>query len=83
MTFTTQLRERDGHPGMAVLAALLLSATALFGCSSQQAYSTGQAWQRQECSKIMDSQERSRCMASANASYEDYRRQTEAAKAGR
>jgi hypothetical protein len=62
-------------------AAALMSLTSLLGCSSQQLYGAGQAWQQQECSKIMDSQERGRCMASANTSYEEYKRQTEAAKA--
>ena len=52
----------------------------LSGCSSQQIYNTGQAWQRNECSKIADAQERNRCMASTNTSYEDYKRQTEEVK---
>ncbi|MDE2372290.1 MAG: hypothetical protein KGN16_25195 [Burkholderiales bacterium] len=66
-----------------MLAAALVSAISLFGCSSQQAYGAGQAWQRLECNKIMDAQERSRCMASASTSYEEYKRQAEAAKAGK
>jgi hypothetical protein len=52
-------------------------------CSSQQAYGAGQAWQRLECSKINDAQERSRCMASSSTSYEEYKRQAEAAKSGK
>jgi hypothetical protein len=62
-------------------AAALLSLTSLLGCSSQQLYGAGQAWQQQECNKIMDAQERGRCMASANTSYEEYKRQSESAKA--
>ncbi|WP_425259065.1 hypothetical protein ACPOLB_26525 [Rubrivivax sp. RP6-9] len=54
----------------------------LYGCSSQQVYGAGQAWQLQECSKIMDAQERNRCMSSANTSYDEYKRQTEATKTG-
>jgi hypothetical protein len=46
----------------------------------KQAYGAGQAWQKQECNKIVDAQERSRCMARSSPSYEDYKRQTEAAK---
>lgn len=53
---------------------------ALAGCSSQQLYGGGQAWQQQECSKLMDAQERNRCMASAKRSYDEYRREAEAAK---
>ena len=59
---------------------LLLVAPCLACCSSQQAYGAGQAWQRMECSKINDAQDRSRCMASTNTSYEEYKRQAEAAK---
>ncbi len=65
------------------LAALLMVACGVSACSSMQAYGAGQAWQRQECNKLPDAAERSRCMASASTSYEDYRRQAEAAKAGR
>jgi hypothetical protein len=53
------------------------------GCTSQQLYGTGQAWQRNECQKIPDAQERDRCLSSANTSYEDYKRQSEAARSGK
>ena len=62
------------------LALLLLLVGAGQGCSTQQAYSAGQAWQRQECNKIQDAQERGRCMGSTQTSYEDYKRQSEAAR---
>ena len=65
------------------IAGALFLGTLLQACSSQLAYGTGQAWQRQECNKINDAQERSRCMASASTSYEDYKRQAEAAKGTR
>jgi hypothetical protein len=67
----------------ATVSAMTLLSLALHGCSSQQAYGAGQAWQRQECARISDAQERSRCMASASTSYEDYKRQAEAAKGGK
>jgi hypothetical protein len=51
------------------LAALLQAAA---GCSSQQLYGVGQAWQRNECFKVADQQERSRCLASTSTSYEQY-----------
>ena len=62
--------------------ALTLSITSLLlhGCSTQQLYNTGQAWQRQECIKMPDVQERQRCLDSNATSYEDYRRQAGAAK---
>jgi hypothetical protein len=67
----------------ATLSSMAFLALALHGCSSQQAYGAGQAWQRQECSRINDAQERNRCMASASTSYDDYKRQAEAARSGK
>ena len=49
-------------------------------CSTQQVYNTGQAWQRNECNKIIDTQERSRCQSSTSTSYEEYQRQAEKAR---
>jgi hypothetical protein len=51
--------------------------TFISGCSSQQAYSTGQAYQRNECNKINDNAERARCMDAANKTFEEYKRQKE------
>lgn len=62
------------------LGLVWLVGAGLPACSSQALYGTGQAWQRQECNKIVDSQERGRCMASASTSYDEYKRQSEAAK---
>jgi len=59
---------------------VLLSVPCLSSCSTQQAYGVGQAWQRNECHKIIDAQEHARCMASTSMSYDEYRRRTEAAK---
>jgi len=67
---------RAAGPALGSLCATLLAA-----CSAQQLYGAGQAWQKQECNKIVDAQERGRCMASTKGSYEDYRRQTEATRA--
>jgi hypothetical protein len=60
-----------------LLAAALVSA--LGGCSTEQLYGVGQAWQRNECFKIADQQERSRCLSSASTSYEQYKRESKAA----
>ena len=59
--------------------ALLALAHTLTACSSQQLYGAGQAWQRNECFKIADQQERSRCLASSSTSYEQYKREAKAA----
>jgi hypothetical protein len=64
-------------PSFLTLLACALGCTA---CSSPQAYGTGQAWQRNECNKIIDAQERQRCMANANVSYETYQRQQDELK---
>ena len=60
-----------------LLVLALLAAALATGCSSQQTYATGQAWQRYECNKIIDMQERQRCVARANDSYETYQRQVD------
>ncbi len=62
---------------------LLPALSAVIGCvscSSHQMYGAGQEWQKTECNKIVDIQERNRCMSSARTSYDEYRRQSEAAK---
>lgn len=59
--------------------ALIISSQ-LLACSSRQLYDSAQAWQRNECLKIVDAQERGRCLAGSNTSYDDYRRQTDEAK---
>ena len=70
-----------------LLGALCL-ACHLASCSIQQTYAVGQsvsqsvsqavgqAWQRNECFKINDAQERSRCLASTSASYQEYERRS-------
>ena len=55
----------------AALLAILLSS-----CSSQRLYAVGQGWQRNECFKIADAQERQRCLSSAATSYEQYERES-------
>ncbi len=54
-----------------------MALTHLAACTSQQAYGVGQAWQRNQCFMITDAEERSRCLESANTSYEQYRLQME------
>jgi len=68
-------------PRLAAFVAFIASVAP--GCTSQQLYGTGQAWQRNECQKIPDAQERSRCLSNASTSYEDYKRQSEAARNGK
>mgnify|MGYP000473426747 CR=1 FL=1 len=63
-----------GAVGVMALAALLA------GCSTEQFYASGQNWQRNQCSKLLDSQERGRCLKNADASYDSYKQQAERLK---
>jgi len=59
-----------------MLAATLTVVSAItLGCSTQQLYGTGQAWQRNECQRLVDQYERERCLTNANTSYESYQKQ--------
>ena len=49
----------------------------LSGCSTPLAYYSAQGWQRQQCFKLQDPQQRQRCLKSASGSYEDYQREAE------
>ena len=62
-----------------ILASVTLAAL-LVGCSTEQFYASGQNWQRNECNKLLDSQERGRCLKNADASYDSYKRQAESLK---
>ena len=58
----------------------LLAAAALPACSSQMLYGGGQAWQRTECNRMPDAEQRKRCMDSSALSFDEYQRQAAAAK---
>ena len=62
-----------------ILAAAVATAalTVATGRATQQLYSTGQAWQRNQCIQLVDQQERERCLANAGASYETYKKQSD------
>ena len=60
-----------------IVASLLL----LTACSAQLGYASAQAWKRNECAKIIDAQERIRCLREADGSYDSYRKETEGLKA--
>ena len=59
---------------------LVAAAALLGGCSSQQLLATAHAWHKQECKRIADGQERGRCLATTQTSYDEYKRDSEAAK---
>jgi phage terminase small subunit len=62
------------------LLSTLLATAAAAGCTTQTAYQTGQEWQRQQCLKLQDRDERQRCEKSNATSYERYREEAEAAR---
>ncbi len=68
-------------PSTIVPVLLALSLPLLGGCTAEQAYSGGQAWQRTECNRLPDGLERTRCLERADTSYETYRKDKEAAEA--
>ena len=61
----------------ALLLTLLGACTLGAACSSQQTYATGQGWQQNECNKIIDMQDRERCMARTRESYDTYQRRVD------
>ena len=61
---------------LAVSAAALMSTS----CTTEQAYSVGQEFRRNEYAKILDAQEHQRCMSNTGTSYEAYRREVDMAK---
>lgn len=61
---------------------VLVTLALLAGCTSQQLYNVAQGWQHQECQRIADREERQRCEKSTAMSYEQYRREREAARQG-
>ncbi len=60
---------------MVIALAWLSGMTA---CSARQGYASAQNWQRQQCSKIIDAQERLRCMRDTDTSYDQYKKDTDA-----
>jgi hypothetical protein len=57
-----------------------LAGLMLMGCSSQQLYATGQHWQRNECRKLVDADERMRCEQSVATPFDQYQTQAERLK---
>jgi hypothetical protein len=42
------------------------------GCTTQQLYGTGQAWQRGQCNRMPDQSESRQCLEKANKNYDEY-----------
>jgi hypothetical protein len=61
--------------GARVWPSLLVVCVAAGGCSSQQLYGAGQAWQKTECQRLPDADQRARCLKSSATSFDEYQRQ--------
>ena len=64
---------------MSRLAIAFLIALGAAACTPQQRYASGQNYQRQQCERLPDMGERQRCLEKANMSYEEYRKESQAA----
>jgi hypothetical protein len=73
------MRRMQNKLSKALLSSLLAVVT-VSGCTTQDFYQTGQEWQRQQCMKLQDRDERQRCEKSTATSYERYREEAEAAR---
>ena len=73
------LRRTPWKLARAPAVALACTALLLPACSTQQGYAVTQQVQKNECQKLQDREERTRCEKQASLSYERYK--AEAAKA--
>jgi len=48
------------------------------GCSAQQVFATGEAYQRERCLRILDNLQRKHCMSQISTDYLEYERQKSA-----
>lgn len=62
-----------------LIAAITVLTCVLAGCSSRQVYDGAAGWRQNECDRIVDAAERSRCLDTANLEYERYRRERDKA----
>lgn len=61
----------------------LLAALALSACASSQADTSAREWQRAECNKVIDKEDRDRCLKRADDWYGSRSRESEKAPAKR
>lgn len=54
---------------------LLIAFIACTACGSKELYHSSQGWRQNECQKIIENEERVKCMEAANKSYEQYQKE--------
>lgn len=85
MCCTSAPGRRSSMKAMRAFASILaLGMPALLAglpaCSTEQLYLTTQQWQKQECGRIQDHEQRMRCEKDASLSYERYKAEAEKAR---
>ena len=60
-----------------LILPLLATVGLLPACTTEQAYETGQAYQRNQCGRIIDKAEYDRCVGNANTTYDSYKREAQ------
>jgi hypothetical protein len=56
-----------------MLAAMMAVAVVSPACSGRQAYDAGYGWRMHECQRILDDNERARCLETAKMDYDTYK----------
>lgn len=51
----------------------------LCSCTTEGAYNTAQAWQRNQCEQMVDQTIRQQCLSKLNMSFDAYKQQTQSA----
>lgn len=65
---------------MRLLIVILLMGSAGAGCGNHALYNAGRGWQKNECQKIVENEERASCMEDAAKSSERYKKEQEELK---
>ncbi len=61
------------------LASVLVLAGLSAGCTSDQMYASGRAYQRNQCEHMPDQNARERCLRDASMSHDEYKREADSA----
>jgi hypothetical protein len=59
---------------------LLTCFIACASCSNKELYNASRGWQQNECQKIVENEDRARCMEAATKSFEQYKKEQETVK---
>jgi hypothetical protein len=62
---------------------VLLMLADMAACSSQMAYTAGQAWRQNQCNALNNIDDRQRCMKEAGQPYDSYQQDAEKLRSGK